>query len=203
MKRLVVIGAVALAVISTAGPAYATGAAKETRFRNVEPLEPMPKSRSDAAEIAANVPGAAAVLLEALRWQGRTANQIGLPAQLWCADFMNFVLRRSGGAGTHSRAARSFLKYGKKLDSPRVGAIAIMYRKGPNNGHVGIVRGTDGQGNPIIVSGNHGNKVMVSTYKKERVIGYVMPPDYVLEAIAGAARSNASGTPNTADRLSR
>ena len=72
---------------------------------------------------------------------------------------MNFVLRRAGGKGTHSRAARSFLEYGKKLDGPRVGAIAILYRKGPNNGHVGVVRGTDGQGNPIIVSGNHGNAV--------------------------------------------
>jgi uncharacterized protein (TIGR02594 family) len=193
MKRLIAIGAVVLAVMWAAIPAQATGAARETRFRNVEPLEPLPKSRSDAAEIAANVPGAAAVLLEALRWRGRTASQIGLPAQLWCADFMNFVLRRSGGAGTHSRAARSFLKYGKKLDSPRVGAIAIMYRKGPNNGHVGIVRGTDGQGNPIIVSGNSGNLVRQTTYPKERVIGYVMPPEYVLEAIASAARSNASG----------
>jgi uncharacterized protein (TIGR02594 family) len=194
MNRLVAIGAIALAVVSTALPAHATGAASETRFRNVEPLEPLPKSRSDAAEIAANVPGAAAVLLEALRWRGRNASQIGLPAQLWCADFMNFVLRRSGGAGTHSRAARSFLQYGKKLDSPRVGAIAIMYRKGPNNGHVGIVRGTDGKGNPIVVSGNSGNQVRVTTYPKERVIGYVMPPDYVLQAIAAAARANASGS---------
>jgi uncharacterized protein (TIGR02594 family) len=194
MNRLVAIGAIALAVVSTALPAHATGATKETRFRNVEPLEPLPKSRSDAAEIAANVPGAAAVLLEALRWRGRNASQIGLPAQLWCADFMNFVLRRSGGAGTHSRAARSFLQYGKKLDSPRVGAIAIMSRKGPNNGHVGIVRGTDGKGNPIVVSGNSGNQVRVTTYPKERVIGYVMPPDYVLQAIAAAARANASGS---------
>ena len=193
MNRLVAIGAIALAVVSTALPAHATSAANETRFRNVEPLEPLPKSRSDAAEIAANVPGAAAVLLEALRWRGRNASQIGLPAQLWCADFMNFVLRRSGGAGTHSRAARSFLQYGKKLDSPRVGAIAIMYRKGPNNGHVGIVRGTDGKGNPIVVSGNSGNQVRVTTYPKERVIGYVMPPEYVLQAIAAAARANASG----------
>src|SRR5690349_9484803 len=121
MNRLIAFGAIALAVASATLPAHATGAVKETRFRNVEPLEPLPKSRSDAAEIAANVPGAAAVLLEALRWRGRTASQIGLPAQLWCADFMNFIIRRSGGAGTHSRAARSFLKYGKKLDSPRVG----------------------------------------------------------------------------------
>jgi uncharacterized protein (TIGR02594 family) len=187
---------VALVAITAGVPALANNTTRETRFRNVEPLEPLPKSRSDAAEIAANVPGAAAVLLEALRWRGRTAKQIGLPAQLWCADFMNFVLRRSGGSGTHSRAARSFLKYGKKLDSPRVGAIAIMYRKGPNNGHVGIVRGTDGQGNPIIVSGNHGNQVKVSTYQKSRVLGYVMPPDYVLQAIADAARADASSALN-------
>lgn len=195
MKQRVSFFAVALLALLATASARAdniTNGTRETRFRNVEPLEPLPKSRSDAAEIAANVPGAAAVLLEALRWQGRTAKQIGLPAQLWCADFMNFVLRRSGGTGTHSRAARSFLQYGKKLDSPRVGAIAIMYRKGPNNGHVGIVRGTDGQGNPIIVSGNHGNKVMVSTYSKERVLAYVMPPDYVLQAIADAARADAS-----------
>jgi uncharacterized protein (TIGR02594 family) len=198
MKRLISI--IALALVAIAGvPAHANNSdngARESRFRNVEPLEPLPKSRSDAAEIAANVPGAAAVLLEALRWRGRTAKQIGLPAQLWCADFMNFVLRRSGGTGTHSRAARSFLQYGKKLNSPRVGAIAIMSRKGPNNGHVGIVRGTDGKGNPIIVSGNSGKVVRISTYPKERVLGYVMPPDYVLQAIAEAARADASSALN-------
>jgi uncharacterized protein (TIGR02594 family) len=196
MKQPISIIAVTLAALVVCTPARATNDVRETRFRNVEPLEPLPKSRSDAAEIAANVPGAAAVLLEALRWRGRTAKQIGLPAQLWCADFMNFILRRSGGTGTHSRAARSFLQYGKKLDSPRVGAIAIMYRKGPNNGHVGIVRGTDGKGNPIIVSGNSGNQVRISTYPKERVLGYVMPPDYVLQSIAEAARADASSALN-------
>ena len=102
---------------------------------------------------------------------------------------MNFVLRRAGGKGTQSRAARSFLQYGKKLDGPRVGAIAIMYRKGPNNGHVGVVRGTDGQGNPIIVSGNHGNTVRQSVYSKSRVLAYVMPPQYVLDDMAPAARA--------------
>ena len=129
------------------------------------------RSRAAAAtplEAAAQVPGAAGVLLEALRWRGRTAQQIGLPTKLWCADFMNFVLRRAGGKGTHSRAARSFLEYGKKLDGPRVGAIAILYRKGPNNGHVGVVRGTDGQGNPIIVSGNHGHTVRAVGLSEEQ-----------------------------------
>jgi uncharacterized protein (TIGR02594 family) len=194
VRGLLGAGLLALLALAATMPAQASPEKGEVRFRNAEPLEPMPKSRSDAAEAAANVPGAAAVLLEALRWRGRTANQIGLPTRLWCADFMNFVLRRSGGAGTHSRAARSFLTYGKKLDGPRVGAIAIMSRRGANNGHVGIVRGTDGKGNPIIVSGNHGKTVMQSVYAKERVLGYVMPPDYVLEEIANAARANASAS---------
>lgn len=178
-------------VTGIAAPAHAAGAKGSDRFANTEPLETMARSRTDVADAAAQVPGAAGVLLEALRWRGRTAKQIGLPTQLWCADFMNFVLRRAGAKGTQSRAARSFLQFGKKLDGPRVGAIAILYRKGPQNGHVGVVRGTDGQGNPILVSGNHGPTVKESVYPKAKVISYVMPPDYVLEDIAAAARAAA------------
>ena len=178
--------------LGIAAPAHAAGPKVAERFANTEPLEPVNRSRSDAIEAAAQVPGAAGVLLEALRWRGQSANQIGLPTKLWCADFMNFVLRRAGGKGTQSRAARSFLQYGSKLDGPRVGAIAILYRKGPNNGHVGVVRGTDGQGNPIIVSGNHGNTVRQSVYSKDRVLAYVMPPQYVLDDMAAAARAAAA-----------
>jgi len=191
MKRLM---AVILACVFAAGitvPAQATPDKHGERFADTVPLEQMARSRTDAADAAAQVPGAAGVLLEALRWRGRTARQIGLPAKLWCADFMNFVLRKAGGKGTQSRAARSFLQYGKKLDGPRVGALVIFYRKGPNNGHVGVVRGTDGQGNPIVVSGNHGATVSQSVYPKSKVMAYVMPPDYVLTEMANAARAAA------------
>jgi len=153
--------------------------------------EPFARSRSDVADQAAQVPGAAFVLLEAIRWQGRTASQLGLPSKLWCADFMNFVLARNGSHGTNSRAARSYLQYGELLDSPRVGAIAIFAR-GSSSGHVGVVRGTDGDGNPIIVSGNHGHAVREAVYPKARVLGYVMPPDYVLKEMAGHARAAAT-----------
>jgi uncharacterized protein (TIGR02594 family) len=191
MKRLIATLIISVFAAGVAAPAQATADKRNERFANTEPLETLSRSRSDAAEAAAQVPGAAGVLLEALRWRGRTASQIGLPTKLWCADFMNFVLRKAGGKGTQSRAARSFLDYGKKLDGPRVGAIAIMYRKGPNNGHVGVVRGTDGQGNPIIVSGNHGPTVTQSVYPASKVMAYVMPPNYVLEEMAAAARAAA------------
>ena len=174
-------------------PAQAAGDKGTDRFANTERSEaqPLARSRSDAAEAATQVPGAAGVLLEALRWRGRTAKQLGLPTTLWCADFMNYVFRQAGGKGTQSRSSRSFLQYGKKLDGPRVGAIAIFTRGGRNSGHVGVVRGTDGDGNPIVVSGNHGHKVMESVYPKHKVIAYVMPPNYVLEDMAAAARAAA------------
>ena len=191
MKRSFAALIICVFAVAIVAPAQAVAEKRSERFANTEPLETMARSRSDAAEAAAQVPGAAGVLLEALRWRGRTAKQIGLPTQLWCADFMNFVLRRAGGNGTKSRAARSFLEYGKKLDGPRVGAIAILYRKGPNTGHVGVVRGTDGQGNPILVSGNHGPTVRESIYPKAKVMAYVMPPQYVLEDMAAAARASA------------
>jgi len=119
--------------------------------------------------------GSPEALLEALRYMGANAKTLGLPPTLWCADFMNMVLRKIGIEATGSRAARSYLKYGQKIDGPRVGAIAIFTRGGPNSGHLGIVRGTDGEGNPIIVSGNHNNRVAEAVYPKSRVLAYVVP----------------------------
>lgn len=191
MKRSIAVLIMCAVAAGLATPSHAAGEKRAERFANNEPQETIARSRTDAAEIAAQVPGAAGVLLEALRWRGRTAKQIGLPTQLWCADFMNFVIKKAGAKGTQSRAARSFLDFGKKLDGPRVGAIAILTRAGPQNGHVGVVRGTDGLGNPILVSGNSANLVRESMYPKNRVLAYVMPPSYVLEEMAAAARAQA------------
>jgi uncharacterized protein (TIGR02594 family) len=94
--------------------------------------------------------------------------------KLWCATFMNFVLAKVGYAGTHSDAAKSFAQYGHRISEPKVGAIAVLTR-GKSGGHVGIVTGIDGQGNPIIISGNHGHQVGEAVYSRARVIAYVMP----------------------------
>jgi len=93
---------------------------------------------------------------------------------LWCADFMNLVLERSGLQGTSSSMARSFVNYGQRISGPKVGAIAVISR-GRNGGHVGIVTGIDSNGNPIILSGNHNNTVAEAPYSAKRVIAYVWP----------------------------
>lgn len=111
------------------------------------------------------------VVAEARRYIG--SNPTGR-SRLWCARFMNMVLQRSGHQGTGSDMARSFSNYGQRISGPQVGAIAVMSR-GRRGGHVGVVSGIDPNGNPIIVSGNHGRRVAESVYSRGRIYAYVMP----------------------------
>jgi len=78
------------------------------------------------------VPGAAGVLLEALRWRGRTA-KTDRPTLATVVRRLHELRVAQGrpAKATLSRSARSFLDYGKKTSTaPRVGAIAILFRKG-------------------------------------------------------------------------
>lgn len=94
-------------------------------------------------------------------------------ASLWCGNFMNLVLERSGLRPSSSNTARSFASYGRRIPGPQVGAIAVMGRRG--GGHVGIVTGIDPNGNPILISGNHNRTVAESVYPRGRIYAYVMP----------------------------
>jgi len=89
------------------------------------------------------------------------------------ARFMNMVLERTGRHGTGSDLARSFASYGQRVSGPQIGAIAVMGRRG--GGHVGVVSGIDAGGNPIVVSGNNGNRVRETPVSRGRIYAYVMP----------------------------
>jgi uncharacterized protein (TIGR02594 family) len=92
---------------------------------------------------------------------------------LWCARFMNMVLERTGHHGTGSDLAASFAHYGERVSGPQVGAIAVMGRRG--GGHVGIITGIDAKGNPIMISGNNGNRVREAPVSRGRIYAYVLP----------------------------
>ena len=68
---------------------------------------------------------------------------------------------------------RSFASYGTRVSGPQVGAIAVMGRRG--GGHVGIITGIDSSGNPIMISGNNGNRVREAAVSRGRIYAYVMP----------------------------
>jgi uncharacterized protein (TIGR02594 family) len=132
----------------------------------------VPHRRATAAArpTAGDTP-AGGLVAEARRWIG--GNPTGR-SSLWCAAFMNFVLERSGHAGSGSNMARSFASYGTRVAGPQVGAIAVMSR-GRRGGHVGVVSGIDANGNPIIISGNHSRRVAEAMYPRRRIYAYVIP----------------------------
>jgi uncharacterized protein (TIGR02594 family) len=110
------------------------------------------------------------VVSEARRYLGGNPTGRG---SLWCARFMNLVLQHSGYKGTGSDMAASFANYGQRISGPQVGAIAVMGRRG--GGHVGIITGIDASGNPIMISGNNGNRVREAPISRGRIYAYVMP----------------------------
>jgi uncharacterized protein (TIGR02594 family) len=184
MKRLAQTLLVLIVAAVAASPALA--GKKEERFALSSANEPTHRTEittaaiplpAGAPKIADKKDSVFDIGLEALKWMGASSRQVGVPyPDLWCADFVNFILRRTGHPTTNSRAAKSFLDYGKRINEPRVGAIVVLTRA-RDGGHVGIVRGTDGAGNIIVISGNHGNKVSESMYPKHKVLGYVIPSD--------------------------
>ena len=115
--------------------------------------------------------GSSNVVAEARRYIGGNPTGRG---SLWCARFMNMVLQHAGYRGTGSDLARSFASYGQRVSGPQLGAIAVMGRRG-GGGHVGVVSGIDAGGNPIVVSGNNGNRVREAPISRGRIYAYVMP----------------------------
>lgn len=115
--------------------------------------------------------GSSNLVSEARRYLGGNPTGRG---SLWCARFMNMVLQHSGYRGTGSDMANSFARYGQRVSGPQVGAIAVMSR-GRRGGHVGIITGIDAKGNPIMISGNNGNRVREAPISRGRIYAYVMP----------------------------
>ena len=107
----------------------------------VRPPKPVPHgARASRLRNSPHQWGATSVVAEARRYIGTNPTRY---TSLWCADFINLVLERTGYRGTRSRLARSFASYGTRVAGPQVGSIAVMSRRGPAassvpGGHVGV-----------------------------------------------------------------
>jgi len=61
----------------------------------------------------------------------------GRQGQPWCAGFVSYCLSQAGYKLPYTFRARKFLDYGKKVNIPKPGDLAVFARG--NGGHVGIV----------------------------------------------------------------
>ncbi len=99
-----------------------------------------------------------------------------LYGQPWCGLLVAVCMKEAGLPYPQAfYRAKSWLDYGKKINTPSLGTIVIFDRKG--GGHVGFVIGLDHANNLLVIGGNQSNQVSVMTFKRERVLGYRLPFD--------------------------
>lgn len=120
----------------------------------------------------------------------------------WCAAFSGACLERSGIPLTLPPAdrllARSYLKVGTSIDTPRVGAIAVLWRGSPNSwqGHVGFVVGETAT-HVALLGGNQANSVNVAHFPKSQVLGYRWPAPALKPKETGSKIVDAAGQQQT------
>lgn len=166
MKRLA--GVVLLALVSQSALTVSADARPRHHRQIAVPAEVEPSSFG-VPSFPSFLSGTNDVVQKARQYLG--AGAIFGRSNLWCARFVNYVLEKTGHHSTGSDAAASFNKL--PSTSMHVGAIAVMGRRG--GGHVGVVSGIDKGGNPIIISGNHGNRVREAVYPRSRIRNFVNP----------------------------
>jgi uncharacterized protein (TIGR02594 family) len=96
----------------------------------------------------------------------------------WCSAKANEWLQRAGQPGTRQPNARSWEKYGKKLDKPRAGCVVVFWRGSPTSwqGHVALYVGPGSKkGHIKVLGGNQGNSVSIAEYPATQVLSYRWP----------------------------
>ncbi|OJH58787.1 TIGR02594 family protein, partial [Agrobacterium pusense] len=100
----------------------------------------------------------------------------------WCGAFVGMVVATAlpkEPMPANPLGSRNWLKFGKPLNDPQIGAIAVFWRGSKDGwqGHVGIVVGHD-KTHLHILGGNQSDSVSVARIAKTRLLGYRWPITY-------------------------
>jgi uncharacterized protein (TIGR02594 family) len=111
---------------------------------------------------------------EARLYLGSTGGQLRMVHRRWCGEFMGRVARSVGmKTPRNPNWAADWDEVGYRISGPQVGAVALIGKRRIH--HVGIVTGIDAHGNPIIISGNHANRVVETAYPRGSIAAYIWP----------------------------
>lgn len=94
----------------------------------------------------------------------------------WCGAFVGMVIATAlpkEPMPANPLGSRNWLKFGKPLNDPQIGAIAVFWRGSKDGwqGHVGIVVGHD-KTHLHILGGNQSDSVSIARIAKTRLLGY-------------------------------
>jgi len=124
-------------------------------------------------------PGPATSNPRILDYHHSTHGQASSEEVPWCSAFVNWCIEKAELEGTKSARAVSWLKWGKKLDEPRLGCIAVFWRSdNPEEGHVGFYWGEEGD-HILLLGGNQSDAVNIARKPKSRLRdhGFRWPED--------------------------
>lgn len=83
----------------------------------------------------------------------------------WCSSFVNYCVEQTGQKGTDSKAARSWLKWGRAVERSdwREGDVIVFWRRAPTSweGHVGFLAAIDGP-RPQVLGGNQRDRLSIA-----------------------------------------
>ena len=91
----------------------------------------------------------------------------------WCGVFVAHCLKKAGYGLSLPKfwmRARDWMRWGYSIPRPIEGCVVVFERQG--GGHVGFVLGVDKYGNLMVLGGNQANRVSISPFSHERVLGY-------------------------------
>ena len=95
----------------------------------------------------------------------------------WCSSFPNWCMKQVRVKGTGSKAARSWLDWGREPnDDEFEGCICVLWRESPDSwkGHVGFLVDWDDD-QVCLLGGNQNNKVSRAWFPVDRVLDYRVP----------------------------
>ena len=93
----------------------------------------------------------------------------------WCAAFVNAIMGEAGYPTTGSFMARSFMKWGEAVDTPKQGDIVVFSRGKPPSGHVAFYMRNYDKHHIVVLGGNQNDEVCMRLYRKDKVLGYKHP----------------------------
>lgn len=96
----------------------------------------------------------------------------------WCSSFLNWSFARCGIAGTGSALARSWLEWGRPLETPEPGCVVVLWRDDPASwkGHCSLFLREDGD-ELVLLGGNQEGEVREKGYPRACVLGYRWPKE--------------------------
>lgn len=149
------------------------------------------KQKRSSVDDAIKKASQSALLAYARTAIGKRGPQLHLPRSLWCADFINWAMRKIGLSGSNSRMARSFLSHPNfvRVAKPVPGDIVVISRgRSSVYGHVALYNGSCGKGGIRMLGGNQsGGRVTNQCVYGRNVVGYVRPKAIVIDAIQVAS----------------